>query len=358
MSLDMKVKKDLGGFVLDIELHAENEVLALLGASGCGKSMTLRCISGIVKPDEGYIKVNGNTLFDSEKDINLTPQERHVGLLFQNYALFPNMNVEQNIMTGMTGLDIDKAEKKRRTAEMVKKFYLDGLERHKPSQLSGGQQQRVALARIMVSRPAILMLDEPFSALDSFLRWELEQELMKVLGDYDGTSIIVSHNRDEVYRISDHIVVMNNGRKDCYGDKRSLFMNPPTYQSAVLTGYRNFSHVERIDNDHVKAVDWDATLQLPYSRDDVEMLALRPKNIHLTDKTGPNTARFKVGKAIDNLNEVILLVTSPDNDSPMEADGDFSWLNITVKKEDYMPFEGDNFVNIHFDDSDLLVIRQ
>ena len=114
MSLDLKIRKDLGGFKLDLEVQAGNEVLALLGASGCGKSMTLRCISGIVTPDEGHIIVNGKTLFDSEKGINLSPQERHVGLLFQNYALFPNMTVEQNIMAGMNGFNISKREKKER----------------------------------------------------------------------------------------------------------------------------------------------------------------------------------------------------------------------------------------------------
>ena len=122
MSLEFKVKKDFGGFTLDMELNAENEVLALLGASGCGKSMTLKCISGIVTPDEGRIVVNGRVLFDSEKKINLSPQERRVGLLFQNYALFPNMTVEQNIMTGMNSFKMSKAEKKEACRDMMKKF--------------------------------------------------------------------------------------------------------------------------------------------------------------------------------------------------------------------------------------------
>ncbi len=355
MSLDMKVKKDFGGFVLDVELHAENEVLALLGASGCGKSMTLKCISGIVTPDEGYVKVNDRVLFDSEQGINLTPQERHVGLLFQNYALFPNMTVEQNIMMGMTGFDMTKAEKKKRVAEMISSFYLDGLAHHKPSQLSGGQQQRVALARIMVSRPSILMLDEPFSALDSFLRWELEQELMKVLENFEGTSIIVSHNRDEVYRISDHIAVIVDGHKDCYDDKESLFANPPTYNSAMLTGFRNFSRVKKIDQKHIKALDWDAVLPFE-ADDDVKLVALRPEPVKLSAQESEGTARFRVGKAIDNLNEMILLITRPDNQKPMETADDFSWLNVTVKKEDFLPFKGQDYVNVKFTDSGLLRI--
>ena len=165
MSLDMKIKKNLGGFQLDVELHAGNETLALLGASGCGKSMTLRCIAGIETPDEGYIRVDGETLFDSEEKIDVPVQKRHVGLLFQNYALFPNMNVEQNIMLGMKSLPMPKDQKTAECRRVIEKFYLGGLEKHSVRQLSGGQQQRVALARIMVSKPRILMLDEPFPPL-------------------------------------------------------------------------------------------------------------------------------------------------------------------------------------------------
>lgn len=356
MSLDLKIRKDLGGFKLDLEVQAGNEVLALLGASGCGKSMTLRCISGIVTPDEGHIIVNGKTLFDSEKGINLSPQERHVGLLFQNYALFPNMTVEQNIMAGMNGFNISKREKKERVDQMIKTFYLEGLGKHKPAQLSGGQQQRVALARIMVSNPEILMLDEPFSALDSFLRWELEQELLRVLDNYGGTSIIVSHNRDEVYRISDHIAVMSDGRKDCFGDKESLFENPPTYQSAVLTGFKNFSHATYIDEHHIKAEEWNAVLYHEADKN-IGMIALRPQPLKLAAGKGENTATFRVAKSIDNFDDVILVLTTPDNKSDVADADDFSWLTVSVLKQDYRPFEGDEYVNLLIDESNILVIN-
>ena len=191
MSLEFKVKKDFGGFTLDMELNAENEVLALLGASGCGKSMTLKCISGIVTPDEGRIVVNGRVLFDSEKNINLSPQARRVGLLFQNYALFPNMTVQQNLMAGLMACEKNKNAASQKIREILEKFELNGLEGHKPSELSGGQQQRVALARIFLSSPGILMLDEPFSALDGYLRWNLEQELLDVLKDTVKTEELV-----------------------------------------------------------------------------------------------------------------------------------------------------------------------
>jgi molybdate transport system ATP-binding protein len=200
MSLYVKIKKSLGEFSLNVEFEAGNEVLALLGASGCGKSMTLRCIAGVVKPDEGKIVLDGETIFDSEKKINLPPQKRHVGLLFQNYALFPNMTVEQNIRTVLARAGRSQNDREH-LASLMKSFYIEGLEDHYPSQLSGGQQQRVALARIIASGPKIIMLDEPLSALDSFLRWQLEQELMRLLESYPGTTLYVSHNRDEIYRI-------------------------------------------------------------------------------------------------------------------------------------------------------------
>lgn len=350
MSLEFRVKKDFGGFTLDMEFEAENEVLALLGASGCGKSMTLKCIAGIVTPDEGRIVVNGRLLFDSEKKINLTPQERHVGLLFQNYALFPNMNVEQNIMTGMNGFDMSRDEKRAACREMMKKFYLEGLEKHRPAQLSGGQQQRVALARIMVSKPSILMLDEPFSALDSFLRWELEQELMRVLEDFDGTSIIVSHNRDEVYRISDHIAVITDGRVDCFGTKKELFMNPPTYQCALLTGCRNFSRAEYMDENHIKVKDWNAVFEAAASPG-IKFVAARPHFMKPSSAEGRCTAKFRVKKEIDNLTEMILLLQAYS-----EEHSAYSELNIKVSKEDWEPFAGSSEICIAFSENDILLL--
>ena len=196
MSLFAEIYKQLGSFTLDIKLEAENEVLGLLGASGCGKSMTLRCIAGIVKPDHGRIVLNGRVLFDSEERINLSPQQRGVGLMFQSYALFPNMTVAQNIAAGVK----DKAKQ----PELVRKFcsllQLDGMENRLPHQLSGGQQQRVALARMMASEPGLLMLDEPFSALDGQLRHTIEPEFAAALDAFEGAVLYVSHSISEIYR--------------------------------------------------------------------------------------------------------------------------------------------------------------
>lgn len=353
MSIEFRAKKDFGGFKLDMELSAENEVIALLGASGSGKSMFLRCVAGIVTPDEGRIAVNGKVLFDSEKKINLSPQERQVGLLFQNYALFPNMTVEQNIITGMCRFEASKKEKLDICHDMMAKFYLKGLEKHKPSQLSGGQQQRVALARIMVSNPSILMLDEPFSALDSFLRWELEQELMDVLDDFGRTAIIVSHNRNEVYRISSKIAVLNNGSIECYDRKENIFSEPKTYESAILTGCQNFSRSEYIDHTHVKATDWNMVLSLEGGVDtDVKYIAIKSDFIKPASGPGENTGRFRVIKQVENINEmIIVLEAEPSNNS------DYSKINVRVTKENWEPFKNSEYLYIEFLEKDVLLLN-
>ena len=171
MRLSVDIHKDFGPFRLDAAFTTDSgAVTGLLGASGCGKSVTLRCIAGIETPDEGHIELDGEVLFDSAAHINLSPQRRRVGYLFQNYALFPNMTVEQNIAAGVR----DKAGRKETAERLIHAFYLEGNEHKYPRQLSGGQQQRVALARILANEPRALLLDEPFSALDSYLKWQVE----------------------------------------------------------------------------------------------------------------------------------------------------------------------------------------
>ena len=206
MSLEVNIEKKLDGFILRSEFSAGDTATALLGASGCGKSMTLRCIAGIVKPDSGRIVLDGQVLFDSEQHIDLPPQQRGAGLLFQNYALFPNMTVEQNILCGLKA-EKNRAARQARCAEMLRAMRLEKLARRYPAQLSGGQQQRTALARILVGNPRILMLDEPFSALDSYLREEVEGEVGSLLSGFDGTALLVTHNRDEAYRLCPEMVV-------------------------------------------------------------------------------------------------------------------------------------------------------
>ena len=242
MSLQVDVRKSFGPtFALDVsfEVEAADETLALLGPSGCGKSMTLKCIAGIVAPDEGRIVLNGRVLFDSAVGVNLRPQERRVGYLFQNYALFPNMTVEQNIAVGVLGKG--KEERAQTVARQVAAFRLDGLQKKRPAQLSGGQQQRVALARIMASEPELLLLDEPFSALDGYLRWQLELELTDTLRAFPGGTVYVSHNRDEVYRMCDSVCVISQGRSEQKLSVPELFATPTSLPAALISGCKNVS---------------------------------------------------------------------------------------------------------------------
>ncbi len=247
MSLIVDITRRLGSFTLDAQFEAENGVTCLLGASGCGKSFTLKCIAGIERPDRGHIELDGAVLFDSEKHINLPPQKRQVGYLFQNYALFPNMTVRQNILCGLNR-EKDRDKKEKRLSEIIRLMQLDGLENHKPAQLSGGQQQRTALARILVSEPRLLMLDEPFSALDAHLRDSLKIELRDMLQEYGREVLMVTHSREEAYNMSRRIAVMDRGKLLCIKDTKELFADPGSVPAAVLTGCKKQTAQEVGDN--------------------------------------------------------------------------------------------------------------
>lgn len=259
MAIEVRIKKKLGNFQLDIDFKTEENRIGILGASGCGKSMTLKCIAGIETPDEGRIIVDGTLLYDSAKKISLKPQKRHIGYLFQNYALFPTMTVEENIAAGLQG---GKEEKRRRVVEMMEKFQLLGLGKQLPGELSGGQQQRVALARIMAYEPEVILLDEPFSALDDFLKDRLAQEMLDLLKDYRGTVVLVSHSREEIYRFTRELLTMADGMQISYGGTREIFANPGRKETARLTGCKNIAEAKRIDGRHLEVPEWGITLCL------------------------------------------------------------------------------------------------
>lgn len=260
MSLVVDIHKRLGDFRLDVAFEAENGVTCLLGPSGCGKSYTLKCIAGIEKPDSGHIELDGRVLFDSAQKIDLPPQKRQVGYLFQNYALFPNMTVAQNILCGLHH-EKDKAAREQRLQEIIRRMRLEGLEKHRPYQLSGGQAQRVALARIMVSEPKLLMLDEPFSALDSHLRDLLKIELRDILRAYGREVLMVTHSREEAYNLSREIAVMDAGHILTQKPTKALFADPGSPQAATLTGCKNIAGAVRIGAHEVEVPAWGVRLQ-------------------------------------------------------------------------------------------------
>lgn len=288
--LYVDIKKKVGSFLLDLKFETQDETLALLGASGCGKSMTLKCIAGVETPDEGTIILNDRVLFDSKKRINLLPQNRKVGLLFQNYALFPNMTMKENIAIAIPKNHPNKEEI---ISKKIEDFSLNGLENNYPHQMSGGQQQRVALARMLVNEPEILMFDEPFSALDEHLRWQMEQELLVVLREHSGSSIYVSHNKDEVYRVSDRIAILNSGKIESINDKESLFNRPTNLNTAIITGCKNISKVRKIDENFVYAIDWDLILKCDEKiKSDTKYIGIHTTNIDIGSKVHKGTGSF------------------------------------------------------------------
>ena len=207
--MKVDIKKKFGTFLLDVHFETEQTNLGLLGVSGSGKSMTLKCIAGIVTPDEGRIEINGRVVYDAEKGINIRPQQRKIGYLFQDYALFPTFTAYANIAAGLQGMP---KEKKHAIVDgLIRRFHLEGLEKQYPHQLSGGQQQRVALARIIACEPDALLLDEPFSALDSHLRLQMQLEIKEILGQFPA-SIMVTHNQEEADKLCAALYTIDKGQ--------------------------------------------------------------------------------------------------------------------------------------------------
>ncbi|MDF1617513.1 sulfate/molybdate ABC transporter ATP-binding protein [Petrocella sp. FN5] len=244
--LEVSLKKTLGKFTLQSSFTADKGVLGILGASGCGKSMTLKCISGLQTPDEGSIRLNGALLFSSESKVNIPSRERNIGYVFQNYALFPHLTVKQNIAYGMK--HFEKSQRAQKVTHMIEKMQLKGLEHHYPSQLSGGQQQRTALARTLITEPDLLFLDEPFSALDSHIKYLLEKELMKIIKEnFNGIVLLVTHNIEEAYRICDQIMIMDDGQNLQLGPKEDIISKPINLTTARITGCKNILDVSILE---------------------------------------------------------------------------------------------------------------
>lgn len=280
MSLSVHIKKKLGAFQLHVDLEHPGGMTGILGASGCGKSITLKCIAGIITPDEGRIVLNDRVLFDSEKKINLKPQERRVGYLFQNYALFPNMTVEKNILCGLCR-EKDRQVKRQKLEQVAELMRLTDHLKKYPQQLSGGQQQRAALARILVSEPELLLLDEPFSALDSYLRDQLQTQVKRIINDYGKDTLMVSHSRDEVYYICEQTALMGSGHILGMGQTKAVFARPGSKAGAVLTGCKNIADARKVGDYEVEVPDWGIRLKTAeFVRDDVCAVGLRAHYFH------------------------------------------------------------------------------
>lgn len=235
MTVELSIRKQLGAFHYEAALHARNEIVVLFGHSGAGKSLTLQFIAGLMKPDAGRIAIDGVEVFNDARRVNVPPQLRGTGYVVQDLALFPHMTVEQNIAFGIPGA----IEQRERVAQLVRLLHLEGLERRKPGTLSGGQQQRVALARALARDAHLLLLDEPFSALDDALRTDLRRELLRLRAELGLTILFVTHDLREAHLLADRIAVFDGGRVLQFGTRDEVFRRPTSGRVARLVGFAN-----------------------------------------------------------------------------------------------------------------------
>ncbi len=255
-ALAVRIARRLRGFLLDVAFSSGRETVVLFGPSGGGKSLTLKAIAGIVRPEAGRIEVGGRLLYDSDLGVNVPPHQRRVGYVPQGYALFPHLSVAENIAYGLRGLE--RGPRQDTVREMLALAGLAGLEERRTRQLSGGQQQRVALARALAVRPDILLLDEPFSALDAPMRRELRDEVTALQGQMGITMLIVTHDLADAFALGRRIVVIDSGRVLQEGSREDVFYRPATRRVAELVGMRNVfaASVVRVEEGTVR-VDWE-----------------------------------------------------------------------------------------------------
>ena len=256
---DIHVEKALDNFSLRVAFRTGRGAVGLLGASGAGKSMTLRMIAGIVAPDSGRIVLSDRVFYDSATGENLSSARRRIGVVFQDYALFPNMTVAGNVGFGLSALA--EPERQARVHRQLELMHLAELAGRYPKEISGGQRQRVAIARCMAIEPDALLLDEPFAALDPHLRRQMEEQLRETLAGYKGAVIFVTHDMEEAFRFCSDLLVLDCGRVIASGPKHQLFERPQTVVAAQLTGCKNIVAARRIGVDRIAVGGWACELQ-------------------------------------------------------------------------------------------------
>ena len=294
--LSVTVRKPFGDFTLDASWSTDQPIVALVGPSGSGKTLTLQCIAGLIAPDLGRITVAGRTLFDGADRINVPSQQRRVGYVFQGYALFPHLSVAQNVNYGVRRHDGSRTD---RTNAIVESLGLTALMSRYPTDLSGGQQQRVALARALATDPDVLLLDEPFSALDAALRRELSSELGKTLRDWGKIAVLVTHDLPEAYQIADTVVLYERGSTTDAVPKNDLLWNPSSERVARLIAARNILRATIADSSGDSIIlDWrggrleaarSPSHQLHARAGDSLAFFIRPEYVRLIRKNRPVT---------------------------------------------------------------------
>lgn len=349
MALSVQIIKKVEEFILNIKFETDGEVMALLGSSGSGKSAALRCIAGLAKPDRGRIVLNDRVLFDSEQRIDLPPQKRNVGYLFQSHNLFPNMTVRENLFAGTRRLP--RARRAAAVDEQLVAFHIEDLEPQYPAQLTPGQRQRVALARAAISQPELLLLDEPFAALDSHLRWQLELELPELLKHFEGDMLLVTQDRGEAARLCDSVTVISDGHSETLPDIGQLMSAPRTVSTAMIAGCKNFSRVRRIDANHIRCNSWGMTLLCGREAvQGVTYAGIHDRALHLAASGERNRFFAHVARVVEDVYTVALMVEPEGGRVLMRVElpreqweslGDPDTVFLAVSPDDVLLLTGD-----------------
>lgn len=306
MTVKAEIISGFDRFRAEFSFESSSDRIGVLGESGAGKSILLKFLAGISDPDRGEIWLDGRCLYSTEKKINIRPQDRNIAYMFQNYALFPAMSVRQNIEIVVRG---SREEKKEKADRLLSKFHIEDLAERKPAELSGGQQQRVALARVLAYEPEMILLDEPFSALDQGLKEILQMELEDMLQDYRGKVIMVSHSMEELYKFSKELIVVSDGRIVEMGDKHKLFHSPATVRAARLLGVKNILKVKQSGDNQVKICEWNMTVDTG-GRDAaaIEQIGIRDEGLipvwEMSAEPDGNLIEIEISNVYETMNQV------------------------------------------------------
>lgn len=353
MELIVDIKKKLSDFTLNINFKCTSSILGLLGQSGSGKSMTLRCIAGLEKPDEGKIVLNGRTLFDSENNINLPIKDRRIGFLFQNYALFPHMTVERNIEYAIS--HYTKSERTSIVNEMLSRMHIEDLRKRYPHEISGGQQQRTALARALAVKPEALLLDEPFSALDNHLKGIMLEQMKVILEDYSGAALFITHNIEEAYQLCEELVIIDKGEQAAEGNKRDIFNRPSSLAAARITGCKNITSCKINSYGLLDVPDWNCSIEVSKIMDsNIRYIGIRERHLKLAEGEDKNC--FNCWPVLESETPFSMLVYLSINRKP-SSHNDYNLIwELTYEqwnKIKNMPLPW----KVHLDEEKLIFIR-
>lgn len=351
MALKVNIKRQIENFELNLKFETKNRPLALLGSSGSGKSLTLKSIAGLETPELGSIIFNDNIFFDSNKKINMDIRKRKIGYIFQNYALFPHMTVSENIAFGINQKNKDIIN--HLVYENLKKVKMLEYQNRLPHQLSGGQQQRVAIARALALEPDILLLDEPFSALDSSTKEIVINEMKEILSNFKGDSILVTHNLDEAYTLCDDILIINKGYEERFGEKKDVFENPKTIESAKLTGCKNIVNIVKTSDNQIFVPSWNYYISAPNVYPPYNYLGIRSNYIKISTVERKDSIKCFVENIIHTPFYVsVFFKPIKSSFESTTIQGDFTqdfWASFNKKND---------FFYIYFDEKNFFYMRK